>query len=169
MMNKDQNHYDHLPETAPEDLCWFFEYWESKRPADGGNPARSTIDPADFPKLLNTTFIVQRTDDGRHKLRLAGTFYHFLYGREITGAYIEELSPLNTAGRTLGHAQQECARTNGPIYTEAKMRNPAFDADLFYKRLLLPLAGEDADLEFMIGAAVFFDAKGERIDTSRKF
>jgi hypothetical protein len=167
-MAQDQEHYDHLPQTAPEELHWFLEYWQSKRPEDGGNPPRRSIDPADFPKLLNTIFIVQRTDDGRHKVRLAGTFYHYLYGREITGAYIEELAALNTAGRTLDHAQQVCARTNRPVYTEATMRNPAFDADLFYKRLLLPLAGDDADLEFMIGSAVFFDGDGERVETGHK-
>lgn len=167
-MDKDPIHLDYLPETAPPELHWFYDYWRSKQPAEGGNPPRRSIDPADFPKLLNTTFIVQRTGDGKHRIRLAGTFYHYLYGREITGAIIEDLAPMNTAGRTLDYAQQECIRTNNLVYTEAAMRNPAFEAELFYKRLLLPLAGDAADLEFMIGTAVFCDAQGKRVDTSQK-
>lgn len=164
-MTAQPRHLNHLPESAPDDLRWFYDYWCSKRPSEDANPQREAIDPADFPKLLNTTFIVQRMEDERHKVRLAGTFYHSLYGREITGAYIEELAPLNTAGRTLGYAQNECARSNGPVYTEARMVNPAFKQEVSYKRLLLPLAGPARDLEFMIGTAVFFDRDGNRIET----
>lgn len=159
-------HIDHLPEEAPEDLRWFYQYWNSKRPAEGGNPARRDIDPSDFPKLLNTTFIVERMEDGRHKMRLAGTYYRHLYGREITGAYIEDLTPLNGAGKALAYAQNECARSNGPVYSEASVTPPRATNPVVFKRLLLPLAAEQNEIAYMIGTAVFFDVQGRRIDTA---
>lgn len=159
-------HHDHLPDDAPSDLHWFYEYWISKRPPDGGNPPRAGIDPSDFPKLLDTTFIVERLSDGRHKMRLAGTYYHHLYGKEITGAYIEDLIPLNSAGEALGYAHNECARTNGPIYTVASAKLPNNKRSVIFKRLLLPLAGAEEDIAYMIGTAVFYSEDGQRIDTA---
>ncbi|MEX0922163.1 MAG: PAS domain-containing protein [Rhodovibrionaceae bacterium] len=158
-------HWHELPEEAPEELHWFYGYWQSKRPEGGGNPPRCAIDPADFPRLLNTTFIVERTAEGRHKMRLAGTFYHQLYGQEITGAYIEDLAPLNSAGQTLQHAHDECARCNGPVYTEASTAWIS-QITLNYRRLLLPLAGGTGEVAFMIGTAVFYDTKGNRLEAA---
>jgi hypothetical protein len=165
-MTSGPRHETHVPEDAPEELHWFFDYWDSKRPSEGANPRRSDIDPSDFPKLLNTTFIVQRMQDGRHKMRLAGTYYHHLYGREITGAYVEDLMPLNSAGKALGYAHSECARTNGPVYTESSAMLPNSESAVVFKRLLLPLAGPQQQIEFMIGTAIFFNEDGPRIDTA---
>lgn len=164
-MDFQPRHLLELPEEAPEDLHWFYGYWQSKRPAEDRNPPRSAIDPADFPRLLNTTFIVERMADGQHKMRLAGTFYHQLYGREITGATIEDLAPLNTAGKTLHYAHHECARRNGPVYTEASTAWLS-ERPLNYRRLLLPLAGSSSEIDYMIGTAVFYDTAGNRIETA---
>ena len=158
-------HLNHLPDDAPQELHWFYDYWQSKRPEQGGNPPRQSIDPMDFPRLLDTTFIVQRTAEGRHRMRLAGTFYQRLYGREITGSYIEDLASLNSAGRALQYAHNECARSNGPVYTEASTAWIA-KTSLNFRRLLLPLAGDEQEIAFMIGTAVFYDTQGERLQLS---
>ena len=165
-MTSAPRHHNHLPDEAPTDLRWFYQYWASKRRGDGGNPARIDIDPGDFPKLLNTTFIVERMPDGRHKMRLAGTYYRHLYGKEITGAFIEDLTALNGAGKALTHAQAECARSNGPVYTEASVVPARATNPVMFKRLLLPLAAERDQVAYMIGTAVFFDGESRRIDTA---
>ncbi len=54
-------------------------------------PSRSDIKPSDFPKLLPSISLVDVEDNGRFKVRLAGTRLRDFYAKELTGKYLDEL------------------------------------------------------------------------------
>ena len=68
-----------------------FDYWRSKcgaRPM----PARADISPAEIKRLLPFVTLIDVVDGGRRmRVRLAGTQLREFFGREITGAYLDDL------------------------------------------------------------------------------
>jgi hypothetical protein len=67
-----------------------YDYWVN-RCAGAGLPRRDDIKPSDFPRLLPAISLVDVEAGGRFKVRLAGTRLRDIYGREITGKYLQEL------------------------------------------------------------------------------
>lgn len=72
-----------------------YDYWRSK--CRGGRlPAHGDIDPADLVEFLPTISLMQlclKSTPARFQFRLAGTGLYDIYGREITGSYLESLPP----------------------------------------------------------------------------
>jgi len=68
-----------------------FDYWRSKC---GGRrmASRADIEPAEIKRLLPYISLIDRVGDGtRFRVRLAGTQLREFFGREITGAYLDDL------------------------------------------------------------------------------
>jgi len=68
-----------------------YDYWLEKA-AGRIMPERQDIHPADIPRLLpHLSLIEVLPEDGRCRIRLAGTRLRDVYDREITGLYIDDL------------------------------------------------------------------------------
>jgi len=80
-----------ITEIRSSRLREFVAYLESKR--DGKNPLnRSDVDPIiDIPRLASYTMLVERTANGRHRIRLVGTKAAAIIGRDYTGHWMDEL------------------------------------------------------------------------------
>lgn len=68
-----------------------FDYWRSKC-RSCAMPSRGDIRPADITRLLPYVSLIDVLDNGRRmRVRLAGTQLREFFGREITGAYLDDL------------------------------------------------------------------------------
>jgi len=76
--------------VIPEEKL-LFDYWRGK--CTGRTmPARSDIRPADISRLLPCVSLVDvLAEAGRLRVRLAGTQLREIYGRDITGSYVEDI------------------------------------------------------------------------------
>ena len=68
-----------------------YDYWLDR--AGGAEmPARSSLRPADFPRLLPYVSLIEvERQPLRFRFRLAGTRLRDLYDREVTGLYLDEI------------------------------------------------------------------------------
>lgn len=66
-----------------------YDYWRS-RVSDRALPSREDINPAEFARLLPNVSLID-VEDGRFRVRLAGTRLRDIYDREVTGKYLDEL------------------------------------------------------------------------------
>ena len=68
-----------------------FDYWRSKC-GTRQMPSRHDVRPADIPRLLPYVTLIDVLEEGRRmRVRLAGTQLREFFGREITGAYLDDL------------------------------------------------------------------------------
>ncbi len=68
-----------------------FDYWRSKC-AGRSMPSRADIRPADISRLLPCISLIDvLADAGRLRVRLAGTQLREIYGRDVTGSYVEDI------------------------------------------------------------------------------
>lgn len=76
--------------VIPE-LKELYDYW-IERARDRSMPCRADIHPGDIPRLLPLLSLIDvEADPRRYRVRLAGTRLYEIYGREITGSYVDEL------------------------------------------------------------------------------
>ena len=66
-----------------------YDYWLEKAGARA-MPQRSDLHPGQFPRLLPYISLVE-VEDGRCRIRLAGTRLRDVYDRETTGLYVDQL------------------------------------------------------------------------------
>jgi hypothetical protein len=125
------------------------DYWEGKRPTNDvpahGLPARRDIDPMDlppaiWPQILLFDVVEGEAPDGaplRFRLRLAGTGFRQLAGRDVTGLYFDELGPPERTAPVIRQLRMVVAERR-PCYLVGRVtvRNDAFE-DI--GRLALPL------------------------------
>ncbi len=53
-------------------------------------PDRSDVNPSDFARLLPCISLLERSDGGRLRVRLAGTRLRDMFDREITGLFLDD-------------------------------------------------------------------------------
>lgn len=79
-------------------LVGLYDYWTGLLKALGRLPRRSEVDPLDLPpEVLPGIMILERDADHRIWCRLAGTRMREIYGREVTGKYLDEVIPAGAA------------------------------------------------------------------------
>ena len=148
---------DSLPEQTHEFLNWALDYWDTRRGARP-MPSRGDIDPTDFPQLLATTYLLQRLDDD-FKVRVAGTRFREVYGREVTGQCISDLIPLDS-GREFHLDVETCCERRHPVYREGRATWRPSGVATRFQRIMLPLAAEGDEIDHLLGFAVFYDEEG---------
>ncbi len=149
---------DMLPEQADEHLKWAVGYWDEHR-SRRAMPARNDVDPMDFPKLLPTTYLLERTSDHDFTVRVAGTRFREVYGREVTGEKISSFIPTDT-GRDFHQDVELCCKHIGPVYREGRATWRPSGVATRFQRVLLPLGSRDGFVDHLLGFAVFFDEEG---------
>ncbi len=76
---------------------------------------------------------------GRFQFRLFGSDLAFVYGQDLTGRFLDELSPKDLWAVVILH-YQEVARTLRPLFAPISIANGRWYSEV--SRLLLPIAAE---------------------------
>ncbi len=88
------------------------------------------------------------TPDGRFQFRLFGTRLADVYGRDLTGCFLDELTPKDLWSVVILH-YREVVRTRQPLYAPISVSNGRWYTEV--SRLLLPLSG-NGEVNFIMGA-----------------
>lgn len=150
-----------LPPEAIEDMRWALAHWRAQKAAFD-LPPKESIDVTDFPaRLLPMLFLLERIEEAKdYIVRLAGTAYRDIYGREITGLAVNDLLPHSDAGGNLRGDLDRALDTAEPVFMDGFMTWPPTKARAPYQRLLLPYSdGPGGRLRFFLGVARITDRK----------
>lgn len=141
------------PAALPAPVRRLLEYWTSKCGPDGRYPMRPDIQPGDIPDILPNIFIVEclKGEVSDYRFLLVGTAIVEVEG-ECTGRLLGELFADRDSYASVW-AQYDGAK-QGRICV--RYQNLGWKGKKFidYVTVLLPLAGEDGDCAYLIGAAV---------------
>lgn len=86
--------------------------------------------------------------EGRFQFRLFGTELANVYGRDLTGSYLDELTPTDLWSVVIMH-YREVVRTRQPLFAPISVSNGRWYTEV--SRLLLPLA-TNGGVNFIMGA-----------------
>lgn len=135
------------------------DYWRGKL-RGRRMPARPDIDPVEIPRLLSNLMLVSVSGEPpRFDFRLVGTEIVARYGAELTGRDLDAID-LGTELGSVRSQYEETARESTPTYCrhEFETKSGKF---LRYERLLLPLSGDGAHVDMLLGGVFLLpeDAK----------
>lgn len=85
--------------------------------------------------------------DGRFQFRLFGSELSNVYGRDLTGCFLDELTPLDLWAVVIEH-YRDVVRTGEPLFAPISVSNGRWYNEV--SRLLLPLSGND-EVNFVMG------------------
>jgi hypothetical protein len=85
---------------------------------------------------------------GRFQFRLFGTRLTDVYGRDLTGSFLDELTPHDLWSVVIQH-YREVVKTRQPIFAPISVSNGKWYTEV--SRLLLPLSG-NGEVNFVMGA-----------------
>lgn len=124
--------------------------WQNLR-ADRGLPLRSDFDLETVRQWAPHLSIATVMRTGRFQFRLFGTELARVYGQDLTGNFLDELTPRDLWSVILLH-YQEVAKTQQPLFAPISVANGRWYSEV--SRLLLPLATEGASdiVAFIMGA-----------------
>ena len=131
-----------------------FAYWQAKQAArgDGRLPGRQHIDPVEMATFLPYVVlfdVVRAAADYRFRHRLTGTHFVEIFGREVTGLYIEETGSLETFDDVY---RRFAGVVNGKAPAYGVSPSPVKERDfLHYEHLTLPLAGDGETVDLLFG------------------
>ncbi|MDP6567103.1 MAG: PAS domain-containing protein [Alphaproteobacteria bacterium] len=132
-------------------------YWNASRSA-GGLPSRDDIDPLDIPDLLPWISLIDVVREGarmRFRSRLVGTGVCDRFGRDITGAFADELYDgaylrrLNEGYGAIVHGRQP------QIWRCDVAAND--DGRRSYSRVVMPLSSDGETVDMLFAAFDFGD------------
>lgn len=126
-----------------------YGYWTGLRRA-GALPARRDIDPAALRRHLPTISLIDvRPVGGAFRIRLAGTGFFDLFGREITGALIEDVFPADEA-KAWSERLERVARAGKPLFGATPVAfRPGLRLVTYWLRL--PLASDGRRVDMILG------------------
>lgn len=139
------------PQTWHPKVARLMDYWRSLHPAEGVLPGRQHVDPIDLADLLPHLFLVDvERAPLRFKYRLVGTDYVRMMGRDLTGAYLDQVHP-GFHGSILRHyvdavEQREPQYRKGPVMYAVAQKD-----HLTVERLIVPLARDGAHVDMIMG------------------
>jgi PAS domain S-box-containing protein len=130
---------EHLP-SHPE-LDALRERWSTIR-GNRALPRRNDFDLGTMKRWASRLSIATVTLDGRFRFRLFGTELTRLYGRDLSGSILDDLTPRNLWSVVIMH-YWEAVRTRQPLFAPISIANGKWYNEV--SRLLLPLTdGRDA-------------------------
>lgn len=124
------------------------DYW-SVRCKDGGVPARSAIDPLDFPDLLANIMLIERVMEAgqdRYRFRLAGTDIARFTGRELTGRFLDDMVPADYHDYVRQMNRVALSRRR-PVYSSSLYHDKGDFVNAITYRLIMPLTSNPESAE----------------------
>jgi len=138
------------PEIWSARLNELFDYWHAKRGRRAA-ATRGQIDPSDIPALLPIVFLVDVEHDPlRFRFRLVGTEFCEKFGRDFTGARLEDVNRQHAARDTVIGDYERCAGDVVPVVSRNAFPND-MGVEWRYEHLLLPLLGDDGRVNMLLG------------------
>lgn len=150
-----------LPPKAIDDMRWTLAYWNGQK-GEAALPPKRLIDVTDFPaRLLPMLFLLERLEaESSYIVRLAGTSYRQIYGREITGLTVDQLLQHSDAGNNLRLDLNRALDSAKPIFIDGAMTWPPTGERVPYQRLLLPYCSDPGGpVRFFLGVARITDPR----------
>lgn len=89
------------------------------------------------------------TPEGRFQFRLFGTELTRVYGRDLTGCFLDELTPIDLWSVVAAH-YREVVRTKKPLFAPISVANGRWYNEV--SRMLLPLSSGGSTVAFVMGA-----------------
>lgn len=123
------------------------DYWQN-RISNGRAPARSTINPMDFPTLLPQVFMLGRLGPGDYAFRLAGGLLRDLHGHDLRQTSFARLWTEN-ARLPVQTALERARRDVEPVHFQATAL--AGEHRMALEILALPIANEKGVVDRMLG------------------
>lgn len=102
------------------------------------------------------------TPDNRFQFLLFGTKLSEVYGTDLTGCFLDELTPHDLWSVVIQH-YQEVVSTGEPLFAPISVSNGSWYTEV--SRLLLPLSGDD-NVNFIMGADYKRELRPSRAHTS---
>ncbi|MDR3516152.1 MAG: PAS domain-containing protein [Azospirillaceae bacterium] len=130
-------------------LVQFLDYWRSR--SDDDVPHRNTLDPCDLAPLLAHLLMWDVLDDGRYRVRLAGTALCNAAGRELTGLPADQFPWQDTA--TLC-AQFDQVRDRGTLLYVERLLPRDRKPPQRCQHLVTPWR-QDTSIRYLLGIIVF--------------
>jgi hypothetical protein len=121
------------------------DYWVARCSADGV-PARTAIDPIDFPALLPNIMLIERMIDSgrdRYRFRLAGTDIARSTGRELTGRFLDDVVPADYHDY-VRQMNRVALNRRRPVYSSSLYHDKGDFVNAITYRLIMPLASGSA-------------------------
>jgi hypothetical protein len=128
------------------------EYWKAKCGADG-LPGRARIDPLEMRSFLSCTVLIDvERHDGwmRFKYRLAGTHVVRMFGREVTGHYLDDLNS-EQGGAAMHDHLTAVVRTLKATSGQAVAPLVRGRREIAYQHVTVPLARDGANVDMLMG------------------
>lgn len=120
------------------------DYWFARRSSDNV-PARTAIDPIDFPALLPNILLIERViqdDADRYRFRLTGTDIARYTGRELTGRFLDDVVPADYHDYVRQMNRVALGRRL-PVYSSSLYHDKGDFVNAITYRLIMPLRGSD--------------------------
>ncbi|HTO84299.1 MAG TPA: PAS domain-containing protein [Methylomirabilota bacterium] len=141
-----------------------FEYWRRKQSLCGQPlPGRQHIDPVEMRAFLPYVVLFDVVRAGVHcrfRHRLAGTEFDRIFGRDVTGMFIEHTGPLEDFDIVY---RRFLAVADDKMLVYGVAPSPARDRDfLQYEHLTLPLASDGETVDILFGVRCVLAASWER-------
>jgi len=111
-------------------------------------PSRKEFDLHIMKRWASHLSIAVVTPKGRFQFRLFGTELANVYGRDLTGRFLDELTPHDLWSVVLQH-YREVVKTKKPLFAPVSVTNGRWYTEV--SRLLLPLSG-NGEVNFIMGA-----------------
>jgi PAS domain S-box-containing protein len=124
--------------TSHPELDCLRELWTKIR-GERVLPRRGEFDLGLVKRWASHLSVATVTFDGRFQFRLFGTELTRLYGRDLTGANLADLTPKDLWSGVILH-YREVVRTRQPLFAPISISNGRWYNEV--SRLLLPLAGD---------------------------
>jgi PAS domain S-box-containing protein len=136
----------HLP-SHPE-LNVLHDLWSSMS-ENGEPPRRSKFNLDNTKRWASRLSIATVVSNGRFQFRLFGTDLARVYGRDLTGCYLDELSPSSLWSVVILH-YQTVVETRQPLFAPISISNGRWYSEV--SRLIMPLSSDDQTVAFIMGA-----------------
>ena len=139
----------------------FYDYWLSIAPP-GGLPGRQHVEPEKMTPWLSRLWLLDiHRDPMRFRCRLVGSDMVRSIGREVTGAWLDEVHPqsvTNASSRGRFRIVAELGRATWRHGVPRWARLPDYQ---FVESCLVPLARDGRTPDKVMALSVMFDANGK--------
>ncbi len=122
--------------------------WQMKR-KNGMLPSRADFDLGSVRRWVSHLSIAAVLPDDRFQFTLFGSALADVYGRDLTGALLDELAPGDLWTVVIQH-YREVVQTKQPLFCPISVSNGRWYTEV--SRLLLPLSNDGVTVSFILGA-----------------
>ncbi len=144
------------------DIVAFAAYWQGKRPADGGLPARADLDPIEMKRWLGSLSILDVVDGGRDFVfRLYGSVLAQSVGFDMTGRSASDYPGMRSS--VLVDSYRAVVAARQPMLSSVVIRFAGRTIMPAWERMVAPLARDGVTIDKLIVLAYRVELEGDLV------